>query len=173
MKKTSYAFHIDAAFLMLLYDLKEENVPKSKWPKITDKFINLDKYGYSKENAEEVTKNFRGIKGTALGYTSVPAGSNNNKTKSSITNYPVKGDKKWETQYYAVLDRKDSKEEVPGSRTSIKKDCIDTARAITDETGRPTFIIITKVPVGFDQVSAEINFVAKDDQDLGEFIFVW
>jgi hypothetical protein len=172
-KHETQAFHIHAGFKMLLYDLKEENVPKDKWPKITNNFINLDEYGFTKEEAKEYALKFKGNGRIAVGYTSVDISINNNKVKSIITNHPVKGDKKWKTEYYAVLDSPDSKKEIPGTRSSIKKDCIDAARKITDLTGRPSYIIITKAPDGFSEVSAEINYIAKEDQDLNTYCWIW
>ena len=173
MKKDSQAFHIHAGFHMVMYDLQEEKVPEKDWPKIRHEFINLDKYGFTKEEAEEYALKFQGNGRIAVGYTSTDISVNNNKVKSIITNHPVKGDKKWKTEYYAVLDSPHSKEEIPGSRSNIKKDCIDAAREVTDLTGRPSYIIITKSPDGFSKVSAEINYIAKDDQDLNEFTFIW
>ena len=46
-------------------------------------------------------------------------------------------------------------------------------REHTSEKRRAHIIIVTKSPVGFSEVSAEIHYIAKDDQDLSEFTWVW
>jgi len=157
------AFSLEGAHSLFMDEVEEKEY---KPPSINDKFINLDGY-------EDIDVNKLHGSGILFGLTISPPGENINKTKSSVTNVAISGDKKWETGYLALYDNPKGDQVVKGSKSNIKKETIDFAREITETTGRDTYVIIGKYPVGFTRLQASINYKPSRDQKLGEYKFIW
>jgi len=101
------------------------------------------------------------------------AEENTNVTKSSVENYSVKGDKNWRSRYIAVFDKDDGDELVPTVDSAVKKEAVDSARIVTEMTGRDTFVILGKSPIKFSRVQARITYKASKGQELGKYLFIW
>jgi hypothetical protein len=164
-----HEFSLHTAFARLSEELETENIEKEIWPTYLERFINLDEY---EEFDTQIAEEFQG-KGLIFGYTLEHPSENSNKIKSRVENVVVEGDKKWETKYVAVYDDPYGIEIVENSRKSIKKECIDVARAATELTGRTTYVIIGKSPVDFDRCQAEITYLPSQKQKMGKYKFIW
>ena len=162
-------YSLERAFRRLDEELKFDEIDPELWPIGPYKFVNLDDTAIEPDMIES----FEGNNHVIFGYTSKKLGENANQIQTQVKNITVKGDKKWETKYIAVFDDPKGTEHVPGSNTSIKKDCIDAARAATSQTGRNTYIIIGKSPNGFDRLQSEVIYKPSQGQTMGQFTFVW
>jgi len=159
---------IQSAFEILKKDLEEE---KNK-PKTLDYFINLDELYENEDEKEDIIDRLQ-IKGVVHGYTLGKLGFNENKVLVTIKNFPTQGEKKWETVYLALYDDPRGDDVVPGSRTKIKKDCIDIARKASEKECRNTFIIVGKAAANFDRLETAVLYKTSSNQKIGEYKFIW
>jgi len=163
-------FSIQAAFLKLEDEIKAQEI-KGDLPENFEQFINAGNYKKICGDIEQ----FEG-KGVIFGESIDDKGANPNQTKSVVHNFTVEGDKKWKSIYLGVYDscHGPGLEVVEGStKLATKKECIDFCRAVTEETGRSTFILIGKETVGYSRCMAEINYKPSPKQTYGSYQFIW
>ncbi len=157
-----HAFHIFKTEVLETLDSK---------PLKIDRFINIDAYNVQRMNIPDIVSSFENS-GILFGYTEYESGENPNKVHVSLVNHPVKGDKKWETAYVAVYDSVNG-EVVKGSRSLIKKECIDKGRAAAEKEKRHVAVLIGKTPKEFSRLETEILYRPSPNQKLGKYIFIW
>ena len=75
--------------------------------------------------------------------------------------------------YMAVWDTVNSTNVVEGSRYETKGDCVNAARKATEETGRRTYVLVGKYPIGFSRALSEVTYKPSPKQTLGNYVFVW
>jgi len=170
MRQVVEALSLHEAFLWFKKEIVLE-IEESKRPKLYTSFVDLDQHGI-KNTDEDIMQDLEG-KGILYGCTQNPSGDNSNKVLVSIKNHPKEGEKKWESAYIAVYDYKTNFKAVPGSEKTIKKECIDIARAASEAEKRNTYIVLIKRPVNFKRLEAEIIYKPSQDQKLGKYLFVW
>ena len=47
------------------------------------------------------------------------------------------------------------------------------ARKATEETGRRTYVLVGKYPIGFSRALSEVTYKPSPKQTLGNYVFVW
>jgi len=132
-------------------------------------YVNLDNHNI---NDEDIIQELEG-KGILYGHTKMKVGDNANKVVVQLVNHPVEGEKKWDNIYMAVYDHPRGLITVPGSKSKIKKECIDIARLASETEKRHTFVIIGKSPKEFDRLETEIIYKPSPNMKLGEYVFLW
>lgn len=152
------AYNIEDAFKLLK---EEHDLPMHDYINLDDKLINV-----ASDN------NYEGL-GLCFGFRTALIGENKNQIQTVVKNMPAGGTKKWKTVYAIVYDRPDSTQLASEDMPEIKKTAIDNARAISQETGRNTFLIVGKSPDNFSRVEAEINYKPSPGQETGVFKFIW
>jgi hypothetical protein len=170
MKQVLEALSLHEAFMWLKKEVIPE-LPEDQRPKHYLSFVDLDMHGINYTD-EDFIKSLEG-KGILYGCTEYPSGENTNKVLVSIKNHPKEGEKKWESAYIAVYDFKSNFKAVPGSEKTIKKECIDIARAASEAEKRHTYVVLIKRPVNFKRLEAEIIYKPSQGQKLGKYLFIW
>jgi hypothetical protein len=170
MKLEIKAYSLYTAFEIFRKDVLLE-VKESDRPLFLNSFVDLDKHNIE---IEEVKDSLEGH-GILYGYTKQKPGENANKVLVRLDNFPKEGEKKWENCYLAVWDRGDGVglEYVADSRSKIKKECIDKARALCEEQRRNAYVIIGKSPVEFHRVETSITYIPSKGQKEGVYVFIW
>jgi len=163
MEKSISAFSIQQAFAWLCKDVEEgEQYPKS--------FID---FTYCSNDDQDVAVDVLKEMGYCIGYCEKQPGTNPNQTQTQVIDTVVKGDKKWKTVYLAVYDTPWGDKVVAGSKSAIKKDCVDIAREAGAKESRDTFVIIGKSPDGFPRCSAQVLYKPSPKQTPGLYKFIW
>ena len=167
-------YSIHQAYAWMLETLKKEN--RAEFDKIrnNDNLIILDDFGFGgdAELEEEFITRFSGS-GYVIGFPTRTPGDNTNQVQSQVKDEIVKGDKKWETAYVAVFDHPWGNTVVPGSRSGIKKEAVDAAKAMSAMYQRDAFVIIGRKPIGFSRVTAQVLYKPSQNQQTGLYTFVW
>jgi len=97
-------------------------------------------------------------------------GANDNKIHTSVTDFPSKGEKKWDTKYL-VVDISDNV--LLSKQFTIKKDAVDAAREFSSENFIDTYVLIGKTATNFSRIQSKITYKPSLKQAEGTYVFIW
>lgn len=161
MAETIKAFNIYQAYEFLQIDHQDDPLPT--------KFINLDEF------PELISMEFLDMiegKGVIFGRTIEEPGENVNQIQTVVTNHTIKGGKKWESVYLGVW-ADDRFKTIQGSKSKIKKECVDAVREAVQNTGRSAHVIVGQNLVEHSRIQAEIDYKPSPKQEQGTYEFYW
>ena len=161
-------FSLQGAFERFCEEIEE--IDPTNWPLDLETMVDL--HDYKDIDVEEVASKLEGS-GLIFGYIKAPFGDNANKTQSGVDHRVHNGTKSWGSAYMAVWDTVNSTNVVEGSRYETKGDCVTAARKATEETGRRTYVLVGKYPIGFSRALSEVTYKPSPKQALGNYVFVW
>jgi len=122
------------------------------------------------DHFEEWIYNNKISKRDAVGYCTQNPVANTNKIKTTVTNYPQKGTRKWETRYVAESLTSDK---YIGISEKSQTDAIKKARAYVEKHPEVRLRInITKVLVGAETKVAAIEYKKAGKESDGHYTFI-